>query len=229
MLERLQTVRDNIAQAAKRAGRNPDDVRLIAVSKTRTLEEVITALECGQKVFGENQIQDALTKIPHLSYPQAEWHMIGHLQSKKAKDIPANFQWLHTLDSFKLAEKLNASMQRAEQQIPLNCLLQANLSGEASKSGLQTSDVIPLIKEILAAEFSMIKLRGLMTIGVQNDEQQTRTVFAELRELKDKCRNATGLKDFDQLSMGMSSDYEIAIEEGATMVRVGTGIFGPRH
>lgn len=229
MQQRLLALQQKIASAAAKSGRSADEVALIAVSKTRSLAEVQEALACGQTRFGENQVQDALTKIRVCPYPQAEWHFIGHLQSNKVKYIPDNFQWLHTVDSVKLATKLNSALQNANTTAPLNCLLQVNVSEEKTKSGLHVDEVSEVLGNLLEANLPTLSLRGLMTIGVKADETQTRAAFRQLRELCDRCREQYGLKDFDQLSMGMSDDYEIAIEEGATMVRIGTRLFGERQ
>ena len=229
MQQALLALQQKIASAALKAGRSVDEIRLIAVSKTRSLAEVQQAIACGQTVFGENQVQDALSKISVCPYPQAEWHFIGHLQSNKIKHIPGHFQWLHTLDSVKLATKLNTALQSATITAPLNCLLQVNVSAEKSKSGLAVNDVADVLAKLREMKFSALRLRGLMTIGVQGDESQTRAAFAELRELRDYCREQFDLPDFDQLSMGMSDDFEIAIEEGATLVRIGTLLFGDRQ
>lgn len=229
MQQRLRAIQQNIANAATRSGRSADEVALIAVSKTRSLAEVQQALSCGQTQFGENQVQDALTKISACPYPQAEWHFIGHLQSNKIKFIPGNFQWLHTLDSVKLAAKLNTALENESIAMPLNCLLQVNVSEEKTKSGLHANEVRDVLGKLLESNLPALCLRGLMTIGVKADEVQTRAAFRELRELRDRCQQQFGLRDFDQLSMGMSEDFEIAIEEGATMVRIGTSLFGERN
>ena len=226
---RLAAVTSDIRQIANRAGRSLDDIRLIAVSKTRSLDEVKQAIDAGQKDFGENTIQDALTKVPELRDRDVQWHFIGHLQSKKARQIPHNFHWVHSVDSIKLAQKLSNAMVSAEVDTPINCLIQANVSAEASKSGLDKAEILPFLDELLRLDLPGISWRGLMTIGVQGDDYQTRSAFAELRHLQNQCRYEFGLNDFDQLSMGMSDDYAIAIEEGATMVRVGTAIFGERN
>ena len=223
----LAAVKRQIEEIAVRSGRAPGDIKLVAVSKTRSLEEVKQAIAAGQKVFGENTIQDALTKISQLKGMNAEWHFIGHLQSKKAKQIPGNFAWVHSVDSLKLAQKLSAAMA-ASAVAALNCLIQVNVSGEASKSGLKTDEVMPFLDQVLQLKLPGINWRGLMTIGVQGDDRQTRAAFARLRQLLEHCRHETGLEHFNQLSMGMSNDYAIAIEEGSTMVRVGTAIFGQR-
>lgn len=229
MQQRLLAIRQQIAAAASRAGRDAGDICLIAVSKTRSLAEVQQACACGQTVFGENQLQDASGKIQGCPYPQAEWHFIGHLQSNKVKSVAGEFQWLHTLDSIKLANRLNAVMQNANIEPSLNCLLQVNVSGEASKSGVLPDDVDALLSALVAEDYPSLKLRGFMTIGVQGDPAKTRAVFAQLRELRDHYRERYHLAEFDQLSMGMSDDFEIAIEEGATMVRIGTRLFGERE
>ena len=225
----LASVRHQINDIAVRSGREPDEITLIAVSKTRSLDEVKRAIDAGHKDFGENTVQDALTKIPELRNTDTQWHFIGHLQSKKARQIPGNFQWVHSVDSLKLAEKLSNAMVNAEQTTSLNCLVQVNVSAEDSKSGLNKTDVIPFIDELLQLKLPRISWRGLMTIGVKGDEYQTRTAFAELRQLLNQCQYEFSLADFNQLSMGMSDDYTIAIEEGSTMVRVGTAIFGERN
>lgn len=224
----LAAVKRHIDEVAIRSGRAPADIKLVAVSKTRSLAEVKQAIEAGQKVFGENTIQDALTKIPELKATGAEWHFIGHLQSKKAKQIPGNFHWVHSVDSLKLAQKLSAAMVGSGLN-DLNCLIQVNVSEEPSKSGLTTDEVIPFMHQLLQLELPGINWRGLMTIGVQGDDRQTRAAFTRLRELRERCRDESGLEHFDQLSMGMSNDYAIAIDEGSTMVRIGTAIFGQRN
>ena len=225
----LAGVLHQIQTCAEKAGREKDEIRLIVVSKTRTLDEVKSVAALGQHCFGENTIQDAMTKIPYLTSSSVEWHFIGHLQSKKAGKLPGYFQWIHSVDSLKLARKLSGAMLNKSKSSQLNCLVQVNVSGEDSKSGLMPAEVEPFLHEVLIKQqLPCLKWRGLMTIGVQGDEQQTRNAFAQLRELQETCKQRFQLDDFDQLSMGMSGDYCLAIEEGATMVRVGTSIFGPR-
>ena len=224
----LEDLRRHINQIADQTGRLAKEIRLVAVSKTRTLEEVKLAIEAGQKDFGENTMQDALTKIPGLAKSDPRWHFIGHLQSNKAKQIPGNFHWVHSVDSLKLAQKLSQAMENSVVDTPLNCLIQVNVAAEASKSGLNPEDVVPFVERLLSLDLRGLRWRGLMTIGVQSDEQQTRTAFIALRRLLEQCQQQLALADFDQLSMGMSNDYSIAIEEGATMIRVGTAIFGQR-
>lgn len=222
----LAAVKRHIHDCAVRSGRVPDDITLVAVSKTRSLDEVKLAIDAGQDDFGENTVQDALTKIPELKGTRSKWHFIGHLQSKKAKLIPANFHWVHSVDNLKLAQKLSNAMVNSEEDTDINCLVQVNVSEEASKSGLNSAEVVPFIDELLQLELPCISWRGLMTIGVQGDDASSRAAFSELRLMLDRCQREFGLVDFDQLSMGMSNDYPIAIEEGSTMVRVGTAIFG---
>ncbi len=225
----LAAVKRHIHEIAVRSGRVPDEITLVAVSKTRSLDEVRLAIDAGQKDFGENTVQDALGKIPELKGTGSKWHFIGHLQSKKARQIPGNFHWVHSVDSLKLAQKLSSAMLNAEEETNINCLLQVNVSGEASKSGLNRTEVIPFIDELLQLQLPCLSWRGLMTIGVQGDDASSRAAFSELRSMLDRCQREFGLADFDQLSMGMSNDYPAAIEEGSTMVRIGTAIFGERY
>jgi len=228
LAERLEAVQQEIAHCAKRAGRETQDITLVAVSKTHTLEQVKAVAELGQRCFGENTIQDAMTKVPFMG-ADTEWHFIGHLQSKKAGKLAGHFQWIHSVDSLKLAQKLSNAMLNHSSESVLNCLVQVNVSGEESKSGLMPEEVKPFLKEVLALDLPCLRWRGLMTIGVRGDEQQTRMAFRQLRELLLYCQSAFDLQTFDQLSMGMSNDYCMAIEEGATMIRVGTSIFGARE
>ena len=204
--------------------------QLVAVSKTRSLSEVQSVVALGQTTFAENTIQDAMSKIPHLSNELAmEWHFIGHLQSKKAGKIPGYFQWIHSVDSIKLAQKLSSAMLKNYQHAVLNCLIQVNVSGEESKYGLTPEQLKDFLQQISTLALPCLQWRGLMTIGVRGDEQKTRKVYAQLRALQESCQEEFALENFDQLSMGMSDDYCLAIEEGATIVRVGTSIFGERE
>jgi pyridoxal phosphate enzyme (YggS family) len=229
LADNLSAVQQKIQQCAEKAGRDVKDVRLIAVSKTRSLDEVKSLAELGQNCFGENTIQDAMTKIPYLNQRGVEWHFIGHLQSKKAGRLPGYFQWIHSVDSIRLAQKLSSAMQNKTKNAVLNCLIQVNVSGETSKSGLMPVEVKPFLQQALDLELPCLQWRGLMTIGIKGDDKKTRKAFAVLKELQQSCKTEFGLQNFDQLSMGMSGDYCMAIEEGATMVRVGTSIFGSRQ
>ena len=227
--ENLAVIRNRIRDLCIESGRRQDAVQLIAVSKTRTLQEVIRAVEAGQQHFGENTVQDALTKIPALSSHALQWHFIGHLQSKKASQVPGHFQWIHSVDSLKLAQKLSVAMIKKGETSKLNCLVQVNVSEEPTKSGLRRTEVMPFLDELMQLDLPGLVWRGLMTIGVRGDETTTRKAFASLRKLRANCEQEFGLKNFDQLSMGMSNDYELAIAEGATLVRIGTAIFGDRN
>jgi pyridoxal phosphate enzyme (YggS family) len=225
---RLVAVNERIRAAARRAQRDPDSITLIAVSKTWPWDFVAEAISCGQKHFGENKIQEALTKT-ELTKGQEDivWHFIGHLQSNKAKFVPGNFHWLHTLDSMKLAIQLEKYCADADTK--LNVLVQVNIADDPAKQGLLKTELEPFINEFLQAGFQHLALRGLMTIGaVGANETTRRRWFADLRDLQKALSKKHALPRFDQLSMGMSGDFEEAIEEGATFVRIGSTIFGER-
>ena len=225
---RLANVNQRIQDAARRAQRDSADITLIAVSKTWPWEDVAEAIGCGQKHFGENKVQEALSKTERSNGQRdIVWHFIGHLQTNKAKFIPGNFQWLHTLDSMKLAKQLEKFCE--QDSATLNVLVQVNIANDPAKQGLTTTELESFLEQFLRAGFQYLKLRGLMTIGaVGADEKTRRKWFSELRHLQESLSGKYALPDFDQLSMGMSGDFEEAIEEGATMVRVGSTIFGER-
>lgn len=224
----LNRLRTTLADAAQRAGRHPEQVKLIAVSKTQPAEAIASAIIAGQRAFGENTVQDALTKIPQFADQALEWHFIGHLQSNKARFIPGNFAWVHSLTSIKLAQRLAHLAQ--EQSTVINTLLEVNITRDPAKHGLAPEDVSPRLEELLKANFSGIRLRGLMAIGpYPATEFERRTSFAALRSLRDDCVQRFALPDFSELSMGMSGDFVEAILEGSTMVRVGTALFGERN
>lgn len=222
----LQAVRARIGAAAAAAGRHVGEVGLLAVSKTHPPEDVAAAAAAGQRLFGENYVQEGVAKIEalrSLKVQGLEWHFIGPLQSNKTRPVAANFDWVHSIDRLKLAERLSA--QRDVWLPPLNVCIQVNVSGEASKSGVAPGEVEVLAHAI--AGLPRLRLRGLMCIPEPEvDEAVLRGRFAVLRGLRDAL-NAQGLV-LDTLSMGMSHDLEAAIAEGATMVRVGTAIFGAR-
>jgi len=223
----LASIRQRIGAAARAAGRQPDDVQLIAVTKYMPSAYVEKAMAAGHHCFGENTLQGAMNKQPLLDDPANEWHFIGHLQTNKAKKVPAHFNWLHTLDSLRLARKLSDSALRAD--TCLNVLLQVNITNDPDKYGLAPDSVYAFTDELLAAQLAGIRLCGLMTIGRRvADPGQTRGSFAALRELGDSCAARFGIEHFRELSMGMSNDFELAVAERATMVRVGSAIFGPR-
>ena len=191
----LASIRQRIGNAAKTAGRQPDDVRLIAVTKYMPFTYVETAMAAGHHCFGENTLQGAMNKQPLLDDPSNEWHFIGHLQTNKAKKVPIHFNWLHTLDSLKLARKLSDSALQAD--TTLNVLLQVNIASDPDKYGLETGSVHAFADDLLAAKLAGIRLCGLMTIGRRAaDPGQTRASFAALRELGDSCAARFGVDYF---------------------------------
>ena len=221
---RLQAVQDRIRAAAVASGRPPDAVRLIAVSKTFTIEAVREACHLGQYAFGENYLQEALSKIEALSDLPLEWHFIGPIQSNKTRPVAEMFSWVHSVDRLKLAERLSAA--RPEGLPPLQVCIQVNVSGEQSKSGCHPDALQELA--VAVTHLPRLALRGLMTIPEPTpDTEVQRQRFALLRQLKERLVSS-GIV-LDSLSMGMSDDMESAIAEGATMVRVGRAIFGPRQ
>jgi pyridoxal phosphate enzyme (YggS family) len=223
ILSNLQATRIAIEQAAKAAQREAGNVRLLAVSKTFPASAVRKAYHAGQVAFGENYLQEALDKIAELQDLPLEWHFIGPIQSNKTRPIAENFAWVHSVDRLKIAERLSA--QRPSQLPPLNICLQVNVSGEASKSGVAPEEVMQLAKDV--AQLPHLKLRGLMAIPAPaKDEAAQRTPFTLMHKLLEEL-NAQGMS-LDTLSMGMSYDYPVAIQEGATIVRIGTAIFGGR-
>jgi PLP dependent protein len=221
--ERLANVESRIAAACTRSGRTRDDVLLISVTKTFGPDEIREAVGAGLSVFGENRVQEAAQKIP-LCPGRIEWHMIGHLQRNKVRFIPGLFRMVHSLDSIRLAEAMNQACEETGARMPV--LLEVNVSGEGSKFGLAPADVPSLLER--CGRLSMLEVRGLMTIPAFNpDPEKSRPFFRRLRELRDQCKRDTGF-DLPELSMGMSGDFDIAIEEGATMIRLGTILFGGR-
>ena len=219
----LQAVRERIESAARAAGRPAQSVRLVAVSKTFDSAAVRKAAEAGQRDFGENYVTEGVEKIGELRALGLTWHYIGPIQSNKARAIAEHFDWVHSLDRAKIAERL--SQARRPGETDLQVCIQVNVSGEATKSGVAPGDLAPLAKQV--AVLPRLKLRGLMAIPEPTpDEKLRRARFAQLRELRDRL-NREGIV-MDTLSMGMSADLEAAIAEGATMVRVGTAIFGER-
>ena len=225
--DKLALVQQQITQAAIQSGRTPEEIQLIAVSKTKPVELIKEALAAKQTAFGENRIQEAHGKIEMLSNsPEIEWHLIGHLQKNKVKFCPGNFQWIHSVESVELANKLEARCALTNKNI--NVLIQVNLSREKSKSGLQKWDDILRVAESISAG-QWLKFRGLMTIPAPNfGELKTRKIYEQIRKWRDKLRHELDSAEITELSMGMTADYHWAIQEGATMIRVGTAIFGPR-
>ena len=225
VIGKLKTVLNRIAQACAAAGRPMDSVTLLAVSKTFAAAAVREAYAAGQRQFGENYVQEALDKIAALAdlRPQIGWHLIGPLQSNKTRPVAEAFDWVHSVDRLKIAQRL--SEQRPAELPPLQLCLQVNISGEASKSGLLPADVLAVARAV--AVLPRLRLRGLMAIPEPaGDEAAQRAPHRALRELL-AALNDAGL-GLDTLSMGMSADLEAALAEGATIVRVGTAIFGGR-
>ena len=219
----LQAIKQRIATACAIAGRAPDEVTLLAVSKSWPAERLIEAARSGQRAFGENYLQEAEVKITALGRLKLDWHFIGPLQSNKSRAVAEKFDWLHTLDRLKLAERL--STQRPTSLPPLQTCIQVNVSGEQSKSGCAPEEVATLAQAV--AKLPGLKLRGLMAIPESSENSELLSSrFAMLRQLRDQLNN-DGFA-LDTLSMGMSHDFEAAILEGATIVRVGTAIFGER-
>lgn len=227
---RLAAVRERIAQAARRAGREPKDVTLIAVSKTHPVEVLQRALAAGAYDFGENRVQEAEEKIEQIGRPPARWHLIGHLQANKARRAVKLFDVIHTVDSVALVERLERLCVE-EQRESLDVLIQVDLAGEATKAGAPEDDLPRLVEAFDACVH--LRLQGLMILPpFAEDAEHARPFFRRLRELRNEYREAFAARVVEgergQLSMGMSHDFEVAIEEGATMVRVGTAIFGAR-
>ena len=219
----LQDVRARIATACQLAGRNVEDVTLLAVSKTFGAEAVRAAAGAGQRAFGENYVQEGIDKIAQLRDLALEWHCIGPLQSNKTRLVAEHFDWVHTVDRLKIAERLSA--QRPEGLAPLNVCIQVNIDGGPTKSGVAPADALALARAVAA--LPRLALRGLMTIPEPApDFEAACAVHARARALFDQL-NAEGL-GLDTLSMGMSADLEAAVAAGSTMVRIGTAIFGVR-
>lgn len=220
--ENFHWVQERIAQAATRVGRKPDQITLLAVTKTFSLEALRPAYEAGLRNFGENRVQEALGKMGELPR-DIHWHLIGQLQTNKINKIIGKFSLIHSVDSFHLAEAL--SKRVGEQEI----LLEVNTSGEESKSGVKPQEAAKVAEKIAA--LSHLKLKGLMTVGpLTEDASRQREAFKRLKGLFDEIRkNDWAGSAFSVLSMGMSGDFEIAVEEGSTLVRVGTALFGSRQ
>jgi pyridoxal phosphate enzyme (YggS family) len=227
--ENLADVRRRVAEAARRAGRSPDEVTLVAVSKTFSVDAVREAWAAGQRDFGENKVQEALQKIDRTSDIRIRWHLIGHLQSNKAKRAVAAFACIHSVDSVDLVRKLDAAASAAAPPLTPEVLVQVDLAGETTKFGAPEEEAQRCVHAALEAR--SLKLAGLMIIPPWNeDQEQTRPWFTRLRAVRDRLvQSGVPAQALRQLSMGMSHDFEAAIEEGSTLVRVGTAIFGKRQ
>ena len=216
-----QSVLDQIQLACGRVQRDPASVQLLAVSKTHPSQSLREMYQAGQRSFGENYLQEALTKIDELQDLEIEWHFIGHVQRNKTRHLAEKFDWVHGVDRFIIAERL--SSQRLETQKPLNICIQVNIDGQDSKDGCQPDEVATLVEQI--SQLPHIRLRGLMVIPAPENH----AAFADAKVLFEqvKAQHAQP-QDWDTLSMGMSGDLDVAIAEGSTMVRVGTALFGAR-
>ncbi len=218
-------VRSTIAAAAQRAGRTPDEIMLVAVSKTMPVELVQMAYNLGVTDFGENRVQEALPKIAAFHPQGVRWHMIGHLQSNKAGKVVGQFSCVQSVDSLHLAQMLNRLA--GEHSIRLPVLLQVNVAGVASKEGISPAETLEQARQIV--ELPHIQVDGLMTIApLVMDPEEVRPIFRELRIVRDRLRSMLLASSWQHLSMGMTDDYTVAIEEGATIVRIGRAIFGER-
>ncbi|MFN2445079.1 MAG: YggS family pyridoxal phosphate-dependent enzyme [Vicinamibacterales bacterium] len=224
--ERLAEVRARIDRAATRSGRPVDDVRLIAVSKTFPAEAVHAAFAAGQAEFGENKVQEGLQKIARSADMKIRWHLIGHLQSNKARKAAASFDWIHTVDSLDLLDRIEAAAAEAQRTPAI--LVQVDLAKEATKHGAPVTEVPAIVTHALGCKAA--RLAGLMVLPpLADNPEQARPWFRELRALRDRLiASGVPAERLSQLSMGMSHDFEVAIEEGATIVRVGSAIFGER-
>lgn len=221
----VERVRRQVAEAAERAGRDPAEVTIVAVSKTRTVAEIEEAIAAGLTHFGENRVQELKEKWPHLQ-GQATWHLIGTLQTNKAKQALQMADLIHSVDRDAIAAELARLAER--RGVPARVLVQVNVSGEASKHGVAPEELIPFLRRISQRGF--LQVEGLMTMApLVSDPEETRPIFRRLRQLADEVRELElpGVS-MRHLSMGMSGDFQVAVEEGATLVRIGTAIFGAR-
>ena len=223
LTDNIAKVRSRVRESAEKCQRQESAILLLAVSKTRPADEIRDAADCGLRHFGENYLQEALDKIEQLQDLDLVWHFIGPIQSNKTRPIATHFDWVHSVDRAKIARRLND--QRPESLAPLNICLQVNISGEDSKSGISPAELPALAQAV--AQLPRLRLRGLMAIPEATDDvARQHANFSRLRELLEEVREMAA--EADTLSMGMSADMEAAIAEGATIVRIGTDIFGPR-
>lgn len=222
--DNIKSIKERIEKAAQRSGRNAEDITLIAVSKTQPAEKVIEARDCGLWVFGENKVQELVEKYPKVQ--DVRWHLIGHLQRNKVKYIVDKVELIHSLDSLELAGEIDKRAQKAGKVMPV--LIQINIGKEDTKSGIYEEEIENFLQGLTG--FKNILVSGIMTIPPKTDnEEETRKYFRRMKEIFEKLK-CLDYKNFDikYLSMGMTDDFEIAIEEGANIVRIGTGIFGQR-
>lgn len=223
--DRVEQVRQRMAEAARRADRDPDEIELVAVTKTVPVPRIREAVDAGAMLLGENRVQEASDKITLLSSLSVKWHLIGHLQTNKSRPAAELFELIHSLDSLKLAAALNRQGGALRKQIRV--LVEVNLGGEPNKTGIIERDLLPLLQA--CRQYTHLTIEGLMAIPpYRRNPQEVRPFFRKLRQLRDQAVKAYPDYPFRHLSMGMSHDYEIAIEEGATLVRIGTSIFEAR-
>ena len=222
--ENFRKIQDLLAQAAADAGRSREEIRLLAVSKEKPVECVLEAASAGQRDFGENFVQEGLKKMDDAGRDDLIWHFIGHLQANKTRPVAERFHWVHTVDRLKIAERL--SRQRPVYANDLNICIQVNIDEEAAKAGVPAADMLQLAQAV--SELRGLRLRGLMCIpAVRQGFEEQRKPFAKMRRLSESLRES-GINT-DTLSMGMTADYAAAIHEGATIVRIGTSLFGARE
>lgn len=220
--ENIARIKDRIKQAAEKVGRNPEEITIVAVSKTVPTDIILQAIDCGIDIIGENRVQEAKEKFAIIGN-KVQWHMVGHLQTNKVKDALKIFSLIHSLDSLNLAKEIE---KRAGGTV--DCLIEVNTSGEQTKFGIKPEQLFEFYESL--KDFKKIRIKGLMTIGpgwAITDPEASRNSFRLLHDLRDELAQAFD-QDFPILSMGMTSDFEVAIEEGSNMVRIGTAIFGPR-
>ncbi len=220
--ENIARIKDRIKQSAEKVGRNPEEITIVAVSKTVPTDIILQAIDCGIEIIGENRVQEAKEKFAIIGN-KVQWHMVGHLQTNKVKDALKIFSLIHSLDSLNLAKEIE---KRAGGTV--DCLIEVNTSGEQTKFGIKPEQLFEFYESI--KNFKKIRIKGLMTIGpgwAITDPEASRNSFRLLHDLRDELAQAFD-QDFPILSMGMTSDFEVAIEEGSNMVRIGTAIFGPR-
>ena len=222
--DNLQSIKERIESACVRSGRDPGDVRLVVVTKRVNIERIREAVEAGADILGENYVQEAKNKIDFIDNSKVEWHLIGHLQRNKAREAVQLFKLIHSIDNLRLAEILNKKAEMSGRR--LRVFIQVNLSGEKTKHGIVKNNVIELVSAI--SELKNLSIDGLMSLPPYfEDKEDVRPYFIALRKLREGIKDETGIL-LKELSMGMSHDFEVAIEEGATMVRIGSAIFGQR-
>lgn len=224
--DRLETLLQSVRQACERAGRDPGEIQIVLVTKTVSEDRILEAFQCGITQFGENRVQELVLKKKNLP-PDIEWHMIGHLQTNKVKQLLGEVILIHSLDRLELVEAIEREAEKKKiEKVP--CLIQVNMSREAAKYGVEPEKVEGFLTQIRAQ--SPVEIRGLMTIGpLTEDRERIRECFRNTRLLRDRLREKFSSRDGSVLSMGMSGDYTIAVEEGATLLRIGTAVFGARE